>query len=156
MGIVDKRLAERRIDLPQASKPGANYLPFVRNGNLLFMTGQLSQWNGERRFIGKLGREFSVEQGQQAARLCGLNLIAHLRAALAGDLDRLRLAVSAVVGAGGHAEQHASRGGAMAEPVAPRSPSIDPFRCPNPCRAMRFVTRRGYRPSERTFRPPGI
>jgi enamine deaminase RidA (YjgF/YER057c/UK114 family) len=89
MGIVDKRLAERRIELPQASKPGANYLPFVRSGNLLFMTGQLSQWNGERRFIGKLGREFSVEQGQQAARLCGLNLIAHLRAALAGDLDRL-------------------------------------------------------------------
>jgi len=89
MGIVDKRLSERRIELPQASKPGANYLPFVRSGNLLFMTGQLSQWNGERRFIGKLGREFSVEQGQQAARLCGLNLIAHLRAALAGDLDRL-------------------------------------------------------------------
>jgi enamine deaminase RidA (YjgF/YER057c/UK114 family) len=89
MGIVDKRLAEGRIELPQPSKPGANYAPFARSGNLLFMTGQLSQWNGERRFIGKLGREFNVEQGQQAARLCGLNLIAHLRAALAGDLDRL-------------------------------------------------------------------
>jgi enamine deaminase RidA (YjgF/YER057c/UK114 family) len=89
MGIVDKRLAERRIELPEASKPGANYVPFVRSGNLLFMTGQLSQWNGERRFIGKLGREYDIVQGQQAARLCGLNLIAHLRAALAGDLDRL-------------------------------------------------------------------
>jgi enamine deaminase RidA (YjgF/YER057c/UK114 family) len=89
MGIVDKRLAEGRIELPQPSKPGANYVPFARSGNLLFMTGQLSQWNGERRFIGKLGREFNVEQGQQAARLCGLNLIAHLRAAMAGDLDRL-------------------------------------------------------------------
>ncbi len=89
MGIVDKRLAERRIELPEASKPGANYVPFVRSGNLLFMTGQLSQWNGERRFIGKLGREYDIVQGQQAARLCGLNLIAHLRAALADDLDRL-------------------------------------------------------------------
>src|SRR6266852_3164185 len=89
MVIVDKRLAKRRIELPQPSKPRANYLPFVRSGSLLFMTGQLSQWNGERRFIGKLGREFDIEQGKQAAQLCALNLIAHLRTALAGDLDRL-------------------------------------------------------------------
>ena len=57
--------------------------------NLVFVTGQLSQWNGERRFIGKLGREFDVEEGQQAARLCALNVIAQLRAALDGDLDRV-------------------------------------------------------------------
>jgi enamine deaminase RidA (YjgF/YER057c/UK114 family) len=61
----------------------------VRSGNLLFLTGQLSQWNGERRFVGKLGREFDVAEGQQAARLCALNLIAHLRAALDGNLDRV-------------------------------------------------------------------
>ena len=89
MGNVDKRLIERGIDLPQPSKPGANYVPFLRSGNQVFITGQLSQWNGERRFIGKLGREFSVAEGQQAARLCALNLIAHLRAALAGNLDRM-------------------------------------------------------------------
>ena len=89
MGNVDKRLIERGIDLPQPSKPGANYVPFLRSGNQVFITGQLSQWNGERRFIGKLGREFSVPEGQQAARLCALNLIAHLRAALAGNLDRM-------------------------------------------------------------------
>ncbi len=89
MGKIDKRLADRKIELPEASKPGANYVPFLRSGKLLFVTGQLSQWNGERRFIGKLGREFQIEQGQQAARLCGLNLIAHLRNALDGDLDRL-------------------------------------------------------------------
>ena len=53
------------------------------------MTGQLSQWNGERRFIGKLGREFGIAEGQQAARLCALNLIAQLREALDGDLDRV-------------------------------------------------------------------
>ncbi len=68
-------------------------MPFVRTGNLLFLTGQLSQWNGERRFVGKLGREFGVAEGQQAARLCALNLIAHLRDALDGDLDRVERCV---------------------------------------------------------------
>jgi enamine deaminase RidA (YjgF/YER057c/UK114 family) len=77
------------IELPQPSKPGANYVPAVRTGNLMYLTGQLSQWNGERRFIGKLGREFGVEEGQQAARLCALNLVAQLQAALDGDLDRV-------------------------------------------------------------------
>lgn len=72
MGRIETHLKELKIDLPQASTPGASYVPFVR-------TGQLPQWNGERCFVGKLGREFSVDQGQQAARLCALNLIAHLR-----------------------------------------------------------------------------
>lgn len=87
-GRIEARLRELQIELPQPSKPGASYVQFVRSGNLLFLTGQLSQWNGERRFIGKLGREYGVEEGQQAARLCALNLIAHLRTALDGDLDR--------------------------------------------------------------------
>lgn len=89
MSRIDDRLRELQLELPQASKPGANYAPAVRTGNLVFLTGQLSQWNGERRFVGKLGREFGVEEGQQAARLCALNLIAHLREALDGDLDRV-------------------------------------------------------------------
>jgi enamine deaminase RidA (YjgF/YER057c/UK114 family) len=89
MSQVDDRLRQRGIELPEPSKPGANYVPSVRTGNLIFLTGQLSQWNGERRFIGKLGREFGVEEGQQAARLCALNLVAQLRAALEGDLDRV-------------------------------------------------------------------
>ena len=88
-GRIDDRLKELGIELPVPSSPGANYVPHVYTGNLVFLTGQLSQWNGERRFIGKLGREFGVEEGQQAARLCALNLIAHLRAALDGDLDRV-------------------------------------------------------------------
>jgi enamine deaminase RidA (YjgF/YER057c/UK114 family) len=86
---IDDRLTALGIELPTPSSPGANYVQFVRTGNLLFLTGQLAQWNGERRFIGKLGREFGVEKGQQAARLCALNLIAHLRVALEGDLDRV-------------------------------------------------------------------
>ena len=85
----EDRLKTLQMELPHPSQPGANYVQFVRTGNLLFLTGQLSQWNGERRFIGKLGREFGIEEGQQAARLCALNLLAHLRGALEGDLDRV-------------------------------------------------------------------
>ncbi len=89
MLLIDDRLRSLGIELPMPSSPGANYVPFVRTGSLVFLTGQLSQWNGERRFIGKLGREFEIEQGRQAARLCALNLLSHLRAALDGDLDRV-------------------------------------------------------------------
>jgi enamine deaminase RidA (YjgF/YER057c/UK114 family) len=86
---IEERLKELGVELPRASTPGANYVPWVRSGALLFLTGQLPQWNGERRFIGKLGREFQIVEGQQAARLCALNLLAHLREALDGDLDRV-------------------------------------------------------------------
>jgi enamine deaminase RidA (YjgF/YER057c/UK114 family) len=92
-GRIDARLTELGLELPTPSTPGANYVPFVRSGTLVFLTGQLSQWNGERRFVGKLGREWSVEEGREAARLCALNLIAHLKAAAGGDLDRVRRCV---------------------------------------------------------------
>jgi len=88
-GRIDRRLSELGIELPQASTPGANYVPSAQSGNIVFLTGQLSQWNGERRYVGKLGREWKLEDGQQAARLCALNLVAHLRNAVAGDLDRV-------------------------------------------------------------------
>ena len=88
-GRIDARLKELKIELPNASTPAANYVPYVRTGALLVMAGQVCQWNGERRFIGKLGREVSVEQGQEAARLCALNLLAQAKAALGGDLDRI-------------------------------------------------------------------
>jgi len=88
-GRIDARLAELTIELPSAVPPLANYVPYVQSGNLVFVSGQICQWNGERKFLGKLGHEFDVEQGQSAARLCGLNLIAHLQQALHGDLDRV-------------------------------------------------------------------
>ncbi|MGE5414936.1 MAG: RidA family protein [Syntrophomonadaceae bacterium] len=88
-GRIEARLKELDLELPVPSTPGANYVPFVRSGALVFLTGQLSQWNGERRFVGKLGREWGVEEGRQAARLCALNVIAHLKTAAGGDLDRV-------------------------------------------------------------------
>jgi enamine deaminase RidA (YjgF/YER057c/UK114 family) len=89
MGRVEARLKELAIELPEPSRPGANYVPYARSGNLLFLTGQLSQWNGEHCYVGKLGREFGVPEGQHAARMCALNLLAHLKVALDGDLDRV-------------------------------------------------------------------
>jgi enamine deaminase RidA (YjgF/YER057c/UK114 family) len=92
-GTIDKRLAEKGIELPQAAAPVANYVPVTIAGKLAFVSGQVTVWNGEFKFKGKLGKDFTVEQGQQAARLCGLNIIAQLRAALGGDLDRVRRVV---------------------------------------------------------------
>ena len=88
-GRIDQRLAELKIELPNAAAPMANYVPAVRVGNLLFVSGQICQWNGERRHVGKLGAEISVADGQQAARLCGLNLLAQTKRFLDGDLDRV-------------------------------------------------------------------
>jgi enamine deaminase RidA (YjgF/YER057c/UK114 family) len=88
-GLIEGRMREQGIELPTPSTPGADYVPSVRTGNVVFLTGQLSQWNGERRFVGKVGRDFGIEQARQAARLCALNLIAHLRVAVGGDLDRV-------------------------------------------------------------------
>ncbi|HEX8907175.1 MAG TPA: RidA family protein [Longimicrobiaceae bacterium] len=84
-----ERLKEREKELPQAAAPGANYVQFVRTGNLVFISGQLCKWNGERRFIGKLGRDCGVDEGRQAARLSALNLLAHLRDAVEGDWSRV-------------------------------------------------------------------
>lgn len=88
-GKIDARLKELKIELPQAGAPVANYVPAVRTGSLIFLAGQICQWNGERRFVGKLGREFGIKEGQEAARLCALNALAQLRHALDGDLDRV-------------------------------------------------------------------
>ena len=92
-GRIEKLLADKKIELPKAAAPVANYVPVVRTGNLVFTAGQVTVWNGEFKFVGKLGKEYTVEQGQQAARLCGLNVIAQLKAALGGDLDRVKRCV---------------------------------------------------------------
>src|ERR1043166_8326426 len=88
-GKIEQRLAELKIELPNAAAPVANYIPAVRTGNLLFVSGQVCQWNGERRFVGKLGAEIPLDQGKQAARLCALNLLAQVKRFLDGDLDRV-------------------------------------------------------------------
>ena len=85
----ESRFRELGIALPDVPVPIANFVPFRREGSILFLAGQVCEWNGEVRYIGKVGREFDVATGQAAARVCGLNLIAALRQAL-GSLDRVR------------------------------------------------------------------
>ena len=92
-GRIEVRLNELGIELPQPSAPVANYVPYTVSGNLVFVSGQLCVWNGERRFVGKLGAGISIADGQQAARLCALNILAHLSVACGGDLDRVRRCV---------------------------------------------------------------
>lgn len=88
-GKIDARLAELKIELPKAAVPVANYVPVVITGNTAYVSGQVTVWNGEFKFQGKVGQEFSTEQAAQAARLCGLNILAQLKNAL-GDLDRVK------------------------------------------------------------------
>ena len=85
---VDARLTELGITLPDAPMPDANYVPFVRTGNLVFISGQVSQ-NVDGFITGQVGRDLDVAEGQAAARTCALSLIAQLRAACDGDLDRV-------------------------------------------------------------------
>ena len=88
-GVIEARLRDLGIELPRAAAPAANYVPFARVGGTVWIAGQITVWNGDIRYRGKLGRDFGVEEGYRAARLCGLNLLAQLRAACAGDLDRV-------------------------------------------------------------------
>ncbi len=89
-GEIDARLEELGIELPQAAAAVANYVPYVVTGNMVFVSGQVTIENGEFKYQGKLGSDLSAEQGQEAARLCALNIIAQLKEACGGDLDRVR------------------------------------------------------------------
>jgi enamine deaminase RidA (YjgF/YER057c/UK114 family) len=89
MGRIEARLAGRGIVLPVAAAPVANYVPWVITGNLLFVSGQLPLYEGKLLYAGKLGQELAIEEGYKAARQCGLNLAAQIKAAL-HDLDRVR------------------------------------------------------------------
>jgi len=92
-GRIESRLGELGIALPAPSTPLANYVPYVRTGNFVVVSGQLPLVDGELLHSGKLGGGVSIEQGQAAARQCLLHVLAHLRAACGGELDRLRRVV---------------------------------------------------------------
>ncbi len=86
---IEARLARLGVDLPAAAAPAANYLPYARHGDLLFVSGQLPMTAEGVAFRGKLGEDVSVEVGQAAARLCAINVIAQVKASLDGDLERI-------------------------------------------------------------------
>ncbi|MDU8912613.1 RidA family protein [Aestuariicoccus sp. MJ-SS9] len=89
---IETRLTELGLTLPDAPAPAANYVPYVRSGDLLFVSGQVSMKDGA--FVtGKLGGDLSVEEGAAAAKGCALSLLAQVRAACEGDLMRLKRVV---------------------------------------------------------------
>lgn len=90
---IEEALAGMGLALPAPASPRANYVPFVRTGSLVYTAGQLPIRDGVVAVTGKLGAGVSIEQGQEGARLCALNVLAHLRAACEGDLDRVRRCV---------------------------------------------------------------
>ena len=87
---VNERLARLGINLPRPAVPAANYLPFIISSNLIFISGQLPVLNDEVRFIGRLGEFVTIDEGYQAARLCGLNIIAQASIACKSDLNRVK------------------------------------------------------------------
>ena len=89
---IETRLADLGIALPEPVAPVANYVPFVRSGNQVYISGQISL-GADGLVTGTLGQDMDVEAGQAAARLCAINLISQFSAACDGDLDRLQRVV---------------------------------------------------------------
>ncbi len=87
-GRIEARLTELGITLPEGTAPQANYIPYTVSGNLVFISGQVAK-AGDEVITGKLGAGIDIETGRLAARACALNLIAHLKSACGGDLDRV-------------------------------------------------------------------
>ena len=85
---IEKRLADLGVTLPAAAAPAANYVPFVRSGNLLFTAGQLPLKDGKLQAAGLLGRDLDTAAGREAAKLCAINILAQAKAAL-GDLEKI-------------------------------------------------------------------
>jgi enamine deaminase RidA (YjgF/YER057c/UK114 family) len=89
MGVVSARLSELGIVLPSIAPASGNYVAHRLVGSLLFVSGQIPRIDGIEHFVGVIGQDVSPQDGYQAARLCALNLVARVSAALDGDLDRV-------------------------------------------------------------------
>lgn len=92
---IEKHLTELGIILPEAPRPVAAYVPAVNSGNLLFVSGQLCLVNGELLYKGRVGKEVSLEQGYEAARIAAVNFLAIVKKEL-GSLDRVKRVVKVV------------------------------------------------------------
>lgn len=88
-GTVEQRLMDMGVELPTPAAPAANYVPYVITGNLIYVSGQITMLDGDLQYIGKVGDNLTVDDGYQAARICAINLLAQVKDACFGDLDRV-------------------------------------------------------------------
>jgi len=95
MSAIEARLAELGVTLPDAPAPAANYVPYVISANMVYVSGQISMADGQL-ICGKLGADMDTEAGAAAARSCAISLLAQLKAACGGNLDRLQRVVKLV------------------------------------------------------------
>jgi enamine deaminase RidA (YjgF/YER057c/UK114 family) len=92
----DLELAKKGIEIPELAPPVANYVPWVKTGNLVYISGQLPMLQGKLQCGGQLGAGVSIEDGQKAARLAALNVISHVRNACDLDLSKVTRVVKIV------------------------------------------------------------
>ena len=90
---VEARLARLGLTLPHAPSPAANYVPFAIAQGLIFIAGQAPVIDGKYQSVGRVGAEVALEAAQAAARLCGLNILAQVKAAVGGDWSRVKRCV---------------------------------------------------------------
>jgi enamine deaminase RidA (YjgF/YER057c/UK114 family) len=89
MTNISENLKKLNITLPTPALPVANYVGFVKSGNQVFVSGQLPIENGELKYVGKVGSKISIEDAQKAARICAINIIAQIKLACEGNLERV-------------------------------------------------------------------
>ena len=93
MSAAAAKLSSLGYELPAVTMPAANYVPYVISGNMVYFSGTLPMKDGKPQFVGQVGKEFTVEQGQECARVCVLNILSHLKNALNGDLSKVKRVV---------------------------------------------------------------
>ena|ERR1700709_652830 len=94
---IENRLKDLDITLPTPPAPVASYVPYVVSGNLVYISGQITLTADGLKYVGTVGQEISVEDGKAAAKLCAINVIAQVKAACGGDLERVKRVVKVTV-----------------------------------------------------------
>jgi len=94
--MIEEKLSKLGIEIPEAPKPLASYIPVIKSGNLLFTAGQIPMKNGELKFKGKIGKEINLENGILAAEICTINCLSVIKS-LVGNLDNIKKIVKVTV-----------------------------------------------------------